>query len=109
MKREEPKDKRLRYKVEGLTCTGCAMDLETHLKGLDGVLDAEVRYGDDSISIRHNPFEVSGTILLKWMRRSSTRPSGRWGSSWRRSRDSAADQQSSSEAERETSKHLFPQ
>jgi copper chaperone CopZ len=69
MKQEESGDKHLRYKVEGLTCTGCAMDLETHLKGLDGVLDAEVRYGDDSISIRHNPFEVDEKELYKAIRK----------------------------------------
>jgi copper chaperone CopZ len=45
MTEKEEQDKRLRYKVEGLTCAGCAVDLENHLKGLEGVLDAEVRYG----------------------------------------------------------------
>jgi copper chaperone CopZ len=69
MTEKEEQDKRLRYKVEGLTCTGCAMDLETHLKGLEGVLDAEVRYGDESISIRHNPFKVDEKELYKAIRK----------------------------------------
>ncbi len=47
--------KRMSLKVDGITCSGCAIDVESVLKNTDGILDAEVRFADGAINISYHP------------------------------------------------------
>ncbi len=50
--------KTLKLRVDGITCAGCAVDAESALKNADGVLDAEVRYPDGTVTVDYHPEEI---------------------------------------------------
>jgi len=56
-------------KVEGLDCTGCAMDMETFLANIDGILKASVDYAGETIHIEYDPDKIGegqiGSIVKK--------------------------------------------
>ena len=55
---------KLSLQVEGISCTGCAMDIETVLSGMDGILKVTVDYATETIDIEYNPEETdSGKII----------------------------------------------
>lgn len=57
-------ERQLNLQLEGITCTGCAMDMENVLQDMDGVLEAVVRYAEGAIFIRFDPEEVDRKSLL---------------------------------------------
>ncbi|GAB4415314.1 MAG: hypothetical protein OHK0032_11460 [Thermodesulfovibrionales bacterium] len=56
-------------KVDGLTCTGCAMDLETFLNNIDGILKAAVDYAEEKIHIEYDPDEIGESQIVSAVRR----------------------------------------
>ncbi len=50
--------KRLNLKVEGITCSGCAVDVESALKNADGISSAEASYADGTVKIDYHPNEI---------------------------------------------------
>lgn len=54
----------LTLQVEGIVCSGCATDMETVLRGTDGVLDVAVSYADGTMAIIYDPTEINQEALL---------------------------------------------
>lgn len=53
--------KEMKLELEGITCTGCAMDMETLLREKDGILDVSVSFVSSIVNIRYD----SGVIDRK--------------------------------------------
>jgi copper chaperone CopZ len=47
------------FQVKGITCTGCATDIETVLKNTDGVIGASVNYPAGEVSVEYDSDKVS--------------------------------------------------
>lgn len=50
--------------LKDISCSGCAMDMETVLLNTDGVLEAAVRYADGIITIAYDPEDIDRATLL---------------------------------------------
>ena len=50
--------KRLVFKVEGMHCEGCAVSIETFLKGIKGVKKAKVDYHTSTAVVEYEDEEV---------------------------------------------------
>lgn len=48
-------EKTLTIKVEGMTCLGCAEDMEILLRNTPGISDARVAYADDLVTVTFDP------------------------------------------------------
>ncbi len=46
--------KTITFQLEGITCSGCAEDIQTVLREKEGVLDAAVDYAEGKINIRYD-------------------------------------------------------
>ena len=55
---------KLSLQVEGISCTGCAMDIETVLSSMDGILKVNVGYAAETIDIEYNPAEIDSDRIL---------------------------------------------
>jgi copper chaperone CopZ len=53
------------FLVEGIVCTGCAMDMENIMLDMDGVEEASVNFADGVFSITYNPDEVEVDTIIK--------------------------------------------
>lgn len=53
------------FLVEGIVCTGCAMDMETVLLDMDGVEDASVDFANGEFSIQYDPDEIDVQTIIK--------------------------------------------
>jgi len=51
--------KRLSFTVHGITCSGCAVDIETVLKNTDGIYGAEASYSTGSLNVDYEHEEIS--------------------------------------------------
>ena len=52
--------------IEGIACTGCALDMENILLAMDGVEEASVNFADSVFSITYDPDEIAlKTIINK--------------------------------------------
>jgi Cu+-exporting ATPase len=47
--------RRVRLRTIGITCSGCAMDMENILRDKEGILHVTVGYSDGIIEIRYDP------------------------------------------------------
>jgi len=47
--------KKIKFQLEGITCTGCAEDMENILRDKDGVLNASVNYAEGTVHIEYEP------------------------------------------------------
>ncbi len=56
---EEGPVNRLDLTVEGIKCSGCALDIETVLRNEEGVLEANVDYSACRISIQYDEAETN--------------------------------------------------
>ncbi len=56
--------RRLNLKVEGITCSGCAVDIVSALKNLDGILDAEASYATGNVNVDYDPRELDEKEVL---------------------------------------------
>ncbi len=45
----------MELKVDGITCTTCAMEMENTLRDIEGILEASVNVAEDTINIRYDP------------------------------------------------------
>jgi len=55
----------IKFLVEGITCTGCAMDMENIMLDMDGVEEAKVNYADGIFIIQYNPGEIEEKNIIK--------------------------------------------
>jgi len=56
--------KEINLQAEGISCAGCAMDMEAFLSGMDGILKVSVGYADETIDIEYNPDEIDADKIL---------------------------------------------
>ena len=61
----EKKPIKIKFLVEGITCTGCAMDMENIMLDMDGVEEASVNYADGIFIIQYNPGEIEEKNIIK--------------------------------------------
>ncbi|RJQ56874.1 MAG: heavy-metal-associated domain-containing protein [Nitrospiraceae bacterium] len=47
--------KEMKLKTEGIVCTGCVEDMERILRETEGILDASVKYQDETVHIKYDP------------------------------------------------------
>ena len=55
----------IKFLVEGIVCTGCAMDMENVLLDLDGIEEASVNFKDGVFSITYNPAAIDLKTITK--------------------------------------------
>lgn len=55
----------IKFLVEGIVCTGCAMDMENIMLDMDGVEEASVNFSDGVFSITYDPGEVEVNTIIK--------------------------------------------
>ena len=55
----------IKFLVEGITCTGCAMDMENIMLDMDCVEEAKVNYADGIFIIQYNPGEIEEKNIIK--------------------------------------------
>jgi copper chaperone CopZ len=53
------------FLVEGIVCTGCALDMENVMLNVDGIEEASVNFADGIFSITYNPDEVGVNTIIK--------------------------------------------
>jgi len=58
------KVKQISLEAEGISCTGCATDMETVLCNTDGILKAEVSYSTGIINIEYESDEINAGQIL---------------------------------------------
>ena len=56
--------KRLDLRVDGITCSGCACDIETVLRNADGISRAEASYADGTVRVEYHPEEIGEKQVL---------------------------------------------
>jgi len=54
----------IRFLVEGIVCTGCAMDMENIMLALDGVEEAAVNFKDGTFLIVYDPAEIEAKTII---------------------------------------------
>jgi copper chaperone CopZ len=62
------REERLTLAVEGIVCSGCAMDMETVLRDTDGILDVQVSYAHGTIIVDYDPTETSREAVITKVR-----------------------------------------
>jgi copper chaperone CopZ len=55
----------IKFLVEGIVCTGCAMDMENIMLDMDGVEEASVNFKDGIFSITYDPDAVAVKTIIK--------------------------------------------
>ncbi len=59
----------MNLKVDGITCSGCAVDIESVLKNTDGISGAEASYATGAIHIDYHPEEIDEKQVLDLIKR----------------------------------------
>ena len=52
------------FKVTGITCAGCATDIETVLRNTDGVVNASVDYSIGEVAVEYGPDEINEQQIM---------------------------------------------
>ena len=55
----------IKFLVEGIVCTGCAMDMENIMLDMDGVEDASVDFASGEFLIQYTPAEIDVQTIIK--------------------------------------------
>ena len=55
----------IKFLIEGITCTGCAMDMENIMLDMDGVEEASVNYADGVFTIQYDPGGIEAKDIIK--------------------------------------------
>jgi len=55
----------IKFLVEGIVCTGCAMDMENVMLDMDGVEEASVDFQEGIFSIGYDPDAVDVNNIVK--------------------------------------------
>ena len=55
----------IRFLVEDIACTGCAMDMENILLELNGVDEVSLNYADREFTIQYDPGVIEEKTILK--------------------------------------------
>lgn len=55
----------IKFLIEGIVCTGCAMDMENIMLDMEGIEDASVNFKDGIFSIVYDPGEIEVKTIVK--------------------------------------------
>ena len=55
----------IKFLVEDIVCTGCAMDMENIMLDMDGVEEAAVDFANGGFSIQYDPDEIDVQTIIK--------------------------------------------
>ncbi len=61
--------KKLKVKVQGITCSGCAVDVASALKNKDGIMDAAADYATGNVDVDYDPRELNEQQVLDLIQR----------------------------------------
>jgi len=61
--------KQINFQLEGITCAGCAEDMEKILRDKDGVLDVSVNYAEETVHIGYEPGVINEKELFAAVRK----------------------------------------
>jgi len=53
------------FEVEGIVCTGCALDMETVMLNTDGIEEASVNFADGTFTIRYDADEIDARKVFE--------------------------------------------
>lgn len=53
------------FEVEGIICTGCALDMETVMLNTDGIEEASVNFADGTFTIRYDADEIDARKVFE--------------------------------------------
>ncbi len=56
--------KQLKLKIDGMTCEGCAVAIESALEKVDGIIDADVSYDNGTAVIIYNPSVINPQQII---------------------------------------------
>ena len=57
------------FEVEGIVCTGCAMDMENVMLNTDGIEEASVNYADGTFMIKYNADEIDAQNVFELVKK----------------------------------------
>lgn len=60
--------KKIKFQLEGITCTGCTEDMENILRDKDGVSDVSVNYAEGTVHIEYEPGVIDEKSLFEAVR-----------------------------------------
>jgi len=63
------KTEKIKFQLQGITCSGCAEDMENILLDKDGVADVSVNYSDGTVLIEYEPDAVNEEELYTAVKR----------------------------------------
>lgn len=61
------------FKVEGITCAGCATDIETVLRNTEGVVNASVNYSICELAVEYDYDEINEQQIMNIVKKSGLR------------------------------------
>ncbi|MEW6715112.1 MAG: heavy metal-associated domain-containing protein [Nitrospirota bacterium] len=64
----ETNRKNIKFQLEGITCTGCAEDMENILRDKDGVSDVSVYYAEGTVHVEYEPGVIDEKSLFEAVR-----------------------------------------
>ncbi len=65
---------KLKLKVEGMDCAGCALDLETILLRMDGIISAKANSREGNVTIEYDPKEINEKQVVSAITRMNLKP-----------------------------------
>lgn len=65
---------KLKLKVEGMDCAGCALDLETILLRMDGIISAKANSWEGNVTIEYDPKEINEKQVVSAITRMNLKP-----------------------------------
>lgn len=64
----------LKLKVEGMDCSGCALDVETVLHRMDGIISARASSYEETITVEYDPKGIDEKQILSAITRMNLKP-----------------------------------
>lgn len=55
----------IKFIIDGITCSGCALDMENVLLAMDGVEEASVNFSNGIFSIAYDPDVIAVNSIIK--------------------------------------------
>lgn len=62
---KKPKGQTISFKIDGMYCTSCSMNIDGELEDLDGVISADTSYAKAITKVEYDPEKVSKEKLQK--------------------------------------------
>lgn len=63
--KSKPKGQEISFKIDGMHCTSCAMNIDGELEDTDGVFEATTSYAKATTQVHYDPDKVDKQKLFK--------------------------------------------